>query len=61
MSFKGKFTNKTVAVHIIEVAGKDTKELNDFLRSNAGRVLDIQTVGMLYNVCKFIIFLGGKL
>lgn len=57
----GKFTNETVEVHIIEVIGKDTKELNDFLRSNAGRVLDIQTVGMLYNVCKFIIFLGGKL
>ena len=57
----GKFTNETVEIHIIEVIGKDTKELNDFLRSNAGRVLDIQTVGMLYNVCKFIIFLGGKL
>ena len=55
----GKFSNETVEVHIIEVTGRDARELNEFLRNHKNRIIDIQTVGMLYGVCKFIIYLGG--
>lgn len=42
-------------VKIILVAHDDTKKLNEFLAEYDGNIIDIQTVGMLYGVCKFII------
>lgn len=44
-----------IKVKIIEVNGKETKELDDFLAEYDGNIIDIQTVGMMYGVCKFII------
>ena len=44
-----------IKVKIIEVNSRETKELDDFLAEYDGNIIDIQTVGMLYGVCKFII------
>ena len=44
-----------IKVKIIEVSGKETEELDNFLAEYNGNIIDIQTVGMLYGVCKFII------
>ena len=44
-----------IQVKIIEVTGKDTKELNDFLSKHKDNIVDIQTVGMMYGICKFVI------
>ena len=44
-----------IRTKIIEVEGANTDELNDFLEEYDGYIIDIQTVGMLYGWCKFII------
>lgn len=44
-----------IRTKIIEVEGTHTEELNDFLEEYNGYIIDIQTVGMLYGLCKFII------
>lgn len=44
-----------IQVKIIEVTHDDTEKLNGFLAEYEGNIIDIQTVGMMYGVCKFII------
>lgn len=44
-----------IKVKIIEVNGKETKELDDFLTEYDGNIITIQTIGMMYGVCKFIV------
>lgn len=44
-----------IRTKIIEVEGVNTDELNNFLEEYDGYIIDIQTVGMLYGWCKFII------
>ena len=46
---------KGIKVKIIEVTHNQTDELDDFLMKNDGNIIDIQTIGMLYGVVKFII------
>ena len=42
-------------VKIIETEHDDTEKLNEFLAKYDGNIIDIQTIGMMYGVCKFII------
>ena len=49
-----------IQVKIIIVTGDDTAELNDFLAKYKGLIIDIQTVGMMYGACKFIIMYEGS-
>lgn len=44
-----------IRTKIIEVAGEDVRAVNDFLEEYDGYIIDIQTVGMLYGWCKFVI------
>jgi len=44
-----------IQVKIIEVTNTDAEELNGFIAEYDGNIIDIQTVGMMYGVCKFII------
>ena len=48
-----------VKTKIIEVNNDKTDELNFFLATHDGDIIDIQTVGMAYGVCKFVIVYKG--
>lgn len=53
---ENKYNSKDcIQVKIIEVTHKDTEELNEFLLKHKGNIIDIQTVGMMYGICKFVI------
>lgn len=52
---KSIFGTTNIRVHAIEAQGTDMSEVNEFLSAFDGNILDIQTVGMLYGVTKFII------
>ena len=44
-----------IKVKIIEVTANLTRELDDFIEKHDGNIIDIQTIGMMYGVCKFVI------
>lgn len=44
-----------IRTKVIEAEGTYTDEVNAFLEEYDGYIIDIQTVGMLYGWCKFII------
>lgn len=44
-----------IRTKIIEVEGDNAREVNDFLEEYDGYIIDVQTVGMLYGWCKFVI------
>jgi hypothetical protein len=44
-----------IRTKIIEVEGDNVREVNDFLEEYDGYIIDVQTVGMLYGWCKFVI------
>ena len=52
---KSIFGTTNIRVHAIEAHGIDMSEVNEFLSAFDGNIIDIQTVGMLYGVTKFII------
>lgn len=52
---KSVFGTTNIRVRAIETQGTDMSEVNDFLAEYDGNIIDIQTVGMLYGVTKFII------
>lgn len=53
---KNKYNEKDcIQVKIIEVTHDNTEELNEFLLKHKGNIIDIQTVGMMYGICKFVI------
>lgn len=52
---KSVFGTTNIRVHAIEAQGTYMSEVNDFLTEYDGNIIDIQTIGMLYGVTKFII------
>lgn len=52
---KNMFGVTDIRTKIIEVEGDNVGEVNEFLEEYDGNIIDVQTVGMLYGWCKFVI------